>query len=336
MNEIRERLTSLSGPGPLMGVGTWAIGGPTWATDGKPIGWGEVDDAESIRAIHAALDAGIRLIDTADVYGAGHSERLIGQAILGRRDEVILVSKFGCLYDDATRAFTGVMETADTAYVRRACEASLRRLGVDAIDVYLLHPSEFSIDDAETIRRTLEALVGEGKIRSYGWSTDDVAQARTMAPDAGCSTIEMELSLFNDAQPGLLQLCDEHDLVSLNRSALAMGLLTGKYDRASVLPADDIRGNSPAWLTWLDGGKPRPELLDRLDAVREILTSGGRTVAQGALAWIWGRSDRTVPIPGFRRVGQVVGLAGARAFGPLTPNEMAEVSRLLATEPVPA
>ena len=92
MNEIRERLTTLSGPGPLMGIGTWAIGGPTWATDGKPIGWGEVDDAESIRAIHAALDAGVRLIDTADVYGAGHSEWLIGRAIAGRRDDVILVS----------------------------------------------------------------------------------------------------------------------------------------------------------------------------------------------------------------------------------------------------
>ena len=102
MDAIRERLTTLSGPGPLMGIGTWAIGGPTWSTDGKPIGWGEVDDAESIRAIHAALDAGVRLIDTADVYGAGHSERLIGRAILGRRDEVVLVSKVGCLFDETT------------------------------------------------------------------------------------------------------------------------------------------------------------------------------------------------------------------------------------------
>ena len=90
MNEIRERLTTLSGP--LMGIGTWAIGGPTGATDGKLIGWGEVDDVESTRAIHAALDVGVRLIDTADVYGAGHSEWLIGRAIAGRRDDVILVS----------------------------------------------------------------------------------------------------------------------------------------------------------------------------------------------------------------------------------------------------
>ena len=335
MNEIRDRLTTLSGPGPLMGIGTWAIGGPTWATDGKPIGWGEVDDTESIRAIHAALDAGVRLIDTADVYGAGHSERLIGRAIDGRRDEVVLVSKFGCLFDEATRTFTGVMETADTAYVRRACEGSLRRLGVERIDVYLLHPNEFPIEHVEPVRETLAELVAEGKIASYGWSTDEVAKARTMALDPGCSVVEMALNLFNDAQLGMLELCDELDLLSLNRSALAMGLLTGTYDRASVLPADDIRGGGASWLTWFEGGRPKPELLDRLDAVREILTSDGRTLAQGALAWIWGRSDRTVPIPGFRRLDQIVDLAGARAFGPLAPAQMTEVSHLLASEPVP-
>lgn len=336
MNQIRQRLTALSGPGPLMGFGTWAIGGPTWDTGGKPIGWGEVDDAESIRAIHAALDAGVRLIDTADVYGAGHSERLIGRAIAGRRDDVVLVSKFGCLYDEERRLFAGVMMDADTAYVRRACEASLRRLGVAAIDIYLLHPDEFPIEHVEPVRETLRQLMAEGKIRSYGWSSDQPAQARTMAPDPGCAAVEMALNLFTDAQPGMLELCDEHDLLALNRSALAMGLLTGKYDRGARLPANDIRGAGPAWLTWFVDGRPNPELLDRLDAVREILTSDGRTLAQGALAWIWGRSERTVPIPGFRRVDQVEDLAGARRFGPLTPNQMAEVGRLLAAEPVGA
>ncbi len=332
MNQIRERLTALSGPGPVMGFGTWAIGGPTASPDGDPIGWGQVDDDESIRAIHAALDAGVRLIDTADVYGAGHSERLIGRAIAGRRDDVVLVSKVGCLYDEEKRLFTGVMMDADTAYIRHACEASLRRLGVDSIDVYFLHPDEFPIEHVGPIRETFQALVAEGKIKSYGWSSDSPYKAATMAADPDSHAVEMALNLFTDVQPGMFELCEKHDLLSLNRSALAMGLLTGKYARGQRLPADDIRGAGPSWLTWFVDGRPKPELLDRLDAVREIMTSDGRTLAQGALAWIWGRSDRTVPIPGFKSVAQVEDLAGARRHGPLTPAQMTEVARLLAAD----
>src|SRR6188472_250697 len=119
-----------------VGAGCWAIGGP-WQFDGRPAGWGTVDDDASIQAIRTALDLGITLFDTADVYGCGHSERVLGRALAGRRDDAVISTKFGLLFDETLR--TGAGTDASPAYARRACEASLRRLGTDRIDLYLLH-----------------------------------------------------------------------------------------------------------------------------------------------------------------------------------------------------
>jgi len=116
-----------------MGLGCWAIGGPAWRGE-TPVGWGKVDDAQSIRAIHAALDLGITFFDTADVYGAGHSERVLGKALAGRRDQVVVATKFGNTFDEDTRQATGA--DASPEYIRAACEASLRRLNTDYIDLY--------------------------------------------------------------------------------------------------------------------------------------------------------------------------------------------------------
>ena len=175
-----------------LGLGTWAIGGPAWL-DGKPIGWGQVDDAESLRAIHRALDLGIAFFDTAPVYGAGRSERLLGQALAGRHDATI-ATKFGLAIDEDRRLMTGVMTHPDPALIRSDCEASLRRLNVEAIDLFLCHPSELPVVHAAEVRDILEDLVAEGKIRGHGWSTDDVAGAAifaaapTAAPSSTSST----------------------------------------------------------------------------------------------------------------------------------------------------
>jgi aryl-alcohol dehydrogenase-like predicted oxidoreductase len=308
-----------------IGLGCWAIGGPFWA-DGQPRGWGEVDDEESVRAIHRALDLGATFFDTADTYGAGHSERVLGRALAGRRDHVVIATKFGNTFDESTKNRTG--EDASPDYIRRACEASLRRLQTDRIDLYQMHVGP-EPDAAPEILDTLEQLVAEGKIRAYGWSTDDPERARAFAKGEHCAAAQFNLNVFDDA-PGMVAACESEGLAGINRGPLAMGLLTGKFTADSRLPSDDIRGTDPEWLQWFEDGRPSQTFLDRLAAIREILSSGGRTLAQGALAWINARSATTIPIPGFRTVAQVEENLGALAAGPLSPDQMREVDRLLA------
>lgn len=309
-----------------LGLGCWAIGGPFWSGD-EPHGWGEVDDAESISAIHRALDLGITLLDTANVYGAGHSERVLAKALEGHRNDVVIVSKFNAVFDEETRQVTGSDATPDG--IRQACEASLRRLNTDYIDVYLFHDNGFPPEEAQPVRDTLEELVTAGKIKTYGWSTDFPASAAFFAEGKHCSTIEVELNVLND-NAAVLDVCEENSLTALNRGPLAMGILSGKYKAGTDLAINDIRGKkSPDWMKYFKDGKPNPEFLKKMDAVREILTSNGRTLAQGAIAWLWARSNANIPIPGFRTVKQVEENARAMDYGPLTAFQMTEITGLL-------
>lgn len=310
-----------------LGMGCWAIGGPFWE-NGTPLGWGEVDDHESVRAVHCALDLGVNFFDTANVYGAGHSERVLAQALAGRRRDVVLATKFNAVFDEQTREVTGSDSTP--AGVRRACEDSLARLNTDYIDLYQFHDNGFPAEKAEPVRETLEELVKEGKIRAYGWSTDFEDRAEVFAQGKNCTSIQLQLNVLDDNRE-LVELCEKNDLAAINRGPLAMGLLTGKYSSTTGATADDVRGEkSPEWMKYFTGGRPNAEWLRKMEAVREILTSHGRTLAQGALAWLWGRSGQTLPIPGFRTVEQVRENCGAMQFGPLTVGEMKEVERILA------
>jgi aryl-alcohol dehydrogenase-like predicted oxidoreductase len=309
-----------------IGFGAWAIGGPLYDGNGKAIGWGEVDDDESVAALRRALELGITFFDTADVYGAGHSERVIGRAFAGRRDEIVIATKFGHLFDAGRRISDGVDVSPE--HIRRACRASLERLGTDHIDLYQLHIGDMPLERVDETIATLEDLVAEGLIRAYGWSTDDPERAAAFAKGPHCATVQNEMNVFDDA-PQMLAVCDTHDLASVNRGPLAMGLLTGKYDAASRLPRDDVRGASPEWMRYFTGGAPSPEFLARLDAIREILTSGGRTLAQGALGWLLGRSGRTLPIPGIRTVAQAEQNAGALRHGPLSREQLDQIDSLL-------
>ena len=311
-----------------IGFGCWAIGGP-FTMNGRPDGWGAADDEESVAAIRRAAELGITFFDTADVYGAGHSERVLGRALAGRRDEVVIATKFGYTFDVGRGAITG--EDASRDYIRRACRASLRRLGTDRIDLYQLHLGDLPAAQAQEVAAILEELATDGLIRGYGWSTDDPQRAAAFAGGAHCAAIQHELNVLADA-PAMLSACDAHNLTSINRSPLAMGLLTGKYTAASRLPADDVRAAQP-WVGYFDDGRPALAWLARLDAIREVLTSGGRTLAQGALGWLSARSTRTVPIPGIRTVAQAEQNAAALQHGPLAPAEMAEIARLLAAGP---
>ncbi len=323
MSNMDARLLGKSGikVSPL-GLGCWAIGGPWQWLDG-PGGWGEVDDAESIRAIHTAMENGITFFDTAANYGAGHSENLLRQALAGRRREVVIATKFGFVVDEVNKKVTRFPHDRDViSSVRQACEASLRRLGTDYIDLYQLHVWDYPAKPAVEVREALEALAREGKIRAYGWSTDDSALAQVFADGPHCAAIQHDLNVMMDA-PAILALCEQHNLASVNRSPLARGALTGKYSKETVFAANDVRQDEWSIRTFFT------PTLEKLGSVREILTSGGRTLAQGALAWIWARSGRTVPIPGFRNVAQARENAAALQFGPLQPEQITEIDHLL-------
>ncbi len=308
-----------------MGAGLWAIGGP-WNFQDAPAGWGEVDDQESIRAIHAAIDLGITFFDTAANYGTGHSERILARALEDRRDRAVIATKFGYQIDEAARQVTGYgpdEATADVArHVRADCEASLRRLNVETIDLYQLHVNGLALDRAAEVRDALEGLVKEGKIRAYGWSTDDPQRARFFAEGPNCTAIQANANVIHDA-PAMFAACEALNLACVNRGPLAMGLLTGKYNRASTWAANDVRTQG-----WVQDNYVGP-VLDHLEALRDILASEGRTLAQGALAWLWARSPRNIPIPGVRTVAQVAENAGAMASGPLTPAQMQQIDALL-------
>jgi aryl-alcohol dehydrogenase-like predicted oxidoreductase len=307
-----------------LGFGCWAIGGEWQDVSGQPLGWGKVDDEESVRAIHRALDLGVTFFDTADTYGTGHSEHVLGRALGKRRDDVVVATKWGNVFDEESRTLTGHDDSP--AYVRRALTASLRRLGTDHVDLYQLHLSDADPARAAELRDVCEELVEEGLIRAYGWSTDDPARAAVFAEGAHCAAVQHTLNVLQDA-PELIALSEELELASINRGPLAMGLLGG---RRAAATAGDIRSRPPAWLPGFgDGDGADPAWVERIEALREVLTSGGRTLAQGALGWIWARSPRTVPIPGFRSVAQAEQNAGAMAKGPLTAGQLAEIDRLL-------
>ncbi|MET7866152.1 aldo/keto reductase [Micromonospora taraxaci] len=315
-----------------IGMGCWAIGGPLWGEDRQPFGWGDVDDDESIRTIHRTLDLGVTLFDTASNYGAGHSERILGRALAGRRDDVVIATKFGNVSEEATRRALGT--DASPAFAVRSLEDSLRRLGTDHVDLYQLHINALPVPAALDLVDTLEALVDQGKIRAYGWSTDDPTSAEAFAA-AGphCAAIQHDESVLRD-NAAVLAVCDTHDLASLNRGPLAMGLLTGS---TRAVGADDVRGRAPEWLEWFTDGRPTPRWATRVEQVRAALTADGRTLAQGALGWLLARSPRTVPIPGLRTVAQADENLATLALGPLDAEAYAEVERLLADlRPAPA
>jgi aryl-alcohol dehydrogenase-like predicted oxidoreductase len=309
-----------------LGMGCWAIGGPFWS-GAQPLGWGEVDDDESARAVRRALDLGVTFFDTANVYGAGHSERVLGRALGADRERVVIATKWGNTFDEQTRQ-TGEPDTTPDG-LRRALDASLTRLGTDRIDLYQLHINGLPVDEALDLVPALDGLVDDGKIRTFAWSTDDPGRAAAFAAASPSVTaVQHDMSVLRD-NLDMIAVCERDNLASINRGPLAMGLLTGKYTAESRLGADDVRGIAPEWMSYFADGRPSPEWLARVAAVREILTSGGRTLAQGALGWLWARSDQTVPIPGCRTVAQVDENAGALAHGPLTAEQVNEIAHLL-------
>jgi aryl-alcohol dehydrogenase-like predicted oxidoreductase len=306
-----------------IGLGCWAIGGPTQYL-GNHFGWGEVDEEEAIHAIHAALNAGITLFDTADIYGTGHSERILGQALAGQRDHVLIATKFGLTFNEYTGTMTG--QDASPAYIRQACEASLRRLHTEYIDLYQFHLGDYDPAKAGPVCDTLDSLVAEGRIRYYAWGSNALDGSRGFVERGHCPAVQFGMHMLADA-PEMLAFCDEYNLAAIVNGPLGRGLLTGKFDEATHFPATDLR-QQRGW-NFQEG--PLAKQRKVLEQLRDILTSDGRTLAQAALGALWARSERTIPIPGFKTMAQVKENVGALQYGPLSSLQMKAIADLVAS-----
>ena len=302
-----------------LGLGCWAIGGP-YQRNGKPMGWGRVDDNESERAIRLALDHGINFFDTADLYGCGHSETILGSALRENRPDVDVASKFGYRIDAKQKTCTGTITLPDD--IETALDSSLRRLRTDYLDLYQLHIQNCPDPLAADVQDRLETLTGKGKIRAYGWSTDKKQAVSAFVPSPRFVSIQQALNVIQ-GNHDLLKAAESSGLTIFCRSPLAMGLLTEKWCERRDIAADDLRSR------WnLDVGDV-PAMLDTIGKIRGILTADGRSLTQGALAWIWGISERTIPIPGFRDSKQVLENALALDKGPLTAEQMSTIDELV-------
>lgn len=311
-----------------LGMGCWPIGGPFFKGE-RPLGYSNVTEQESRRTIKAALNAGIRLFDTAAVYGAGHSERLLGDELAGHPDALV-VTKIGMGFDEKTKQVTG--DETNPSEVKPAIERCLGRLRRDRIDIVLLHLNGLPVAEAGPVFDAMETARDAGKIRAFGWSTDFPQSVEAMSAREGFVAVEHAMHLFFAAQ-AMQETVARKGLTALIRSPLAMGLLTGKFDAQTRLSENDNRSVDQGWTDYFQNGRANPDYLARLDGVRDLLCSGGRSLTQGALCWLMAKSPRNIPIPGARTVAQIEDSAGALVHGPLSGTVMAEIETLLAREP---
>ncbi|MFX0067950.1 MAG: aldo/keto reductase [Candidatus Hodarchaeota archaeon] len=311
-----------------MGMGCWAIGGPFLHTDGSVLGYGHVRDEDSIQAIQKGLDMGITLFDTSDAYCCGRSERVLGKALKGRREEVIIATKFGWNWDmqSGNPSFPCRLAKEGSLtpeFIRESCKGSLERLQTDYIDLYLLHINRMDPEKAPEVMETLEELAEGGKIRYYGWSTDDPDRAKILAKGIHCAIVEFRHNFTSHNNRMIKEVMNDFNIAGLIHGPLGYGIFTGKYKDDSELPKDHM------WHGTKFGEGRAAEIRAVLEEMCGILTSDGRTLAQAALGWIWAQHHQLVPIPGFKNVKQVEENAGAMEFGPLSKKQVEQVKKIL-------
>jgi aryl-alcohol dehydrogenase-like predicted oxidoreductase len=278
------------------------------------------NDDESIRVIHRYLDAGGNFLDTADMYGMGRNEALVGKAIKGRRDRVVLATKFGVVRGTGGE-FLGAR--GDPAYVRECCDASLRRLGVDVIDLYYQH----RVDQKTPIEDTVGAmadLVKAGKVRHLGLSEAAPATIRRAAKVHPIAALQTEYSLWSrDVEGEVLPTVRELGIGFVAYSPLGRGFLTGQFKTFDDLPADDFRRNTPRFQ-----GDNFQKNLELVKKIEELAAAKGCTPSQLALAWVLDQGDDIVPIPGTKRVKYLDDNLGAVNVR-LTADDLAQIDAIL-------
>ncbi|WP_066737778.1 aldo/keto reductase [Cupriavidus sp. D384] len=267
--------------------------------------YGAHDDAESIHTIHHAIDKGINFIDTADIYGPHTNEVLLGRALAGRRDKVVLATKFGIVRDAANPGARGA--NGRPKYVRASCDASLKRLGVDHIDLYYQHRVDPDTPIEETVGAMAE-LVKAGKVRWIGLSEAGPATIERAHAVHPVTALQSEYSLWTRDvdENGILATCQRLGIGFVPYSPLGRGFLTGAIRTPDDFAPDDYRRTNPRFM-----GENFARNLKLVDAVRELAAAKGCTAAQLALAWVLTRGEQVVPIPGTRRIGNLDDNLGA-------------------------
>jgi len=305
------RIPGLPREASRIALGTWAIGG--WM-------WGGTEESEAIATIHAALDDGINLIDTAPVYGFGRSEELVGKALAGgRREQALIATKVGLDWGSGK-----ILRNSSRARLRRELEDSLRRLQTDVIDIYQVHWPDEGVPFEETAA-TLDDFRREGKIRAIGVSNFSPAQMDRFREKAPLATIQPPYNLFErEIEASVLPYAEKHDLVVLAYGALCRGLLTGKITAKTTYEGDDLRKVDPKF--------QQPRLGSYLKAVDELAKFArdryGKTVLALAVRWLLDRGDKIVALWGARRPDQLAPAKDVMGWH-LDKDAMAEIDRIL-------
>ena len=294
-----------------IGLGLWAIGDDEW---------GPTDDAESLDLISAALDMGINFFDTADVYGAGHSEKLLGKAMQGRREKFIVATKIGWLgFDQEKKA--SAYDTVEKLIA--GVESNLERLQTDYVDLIQCH-IDFREPNMEVFLEGFQKLQAQGKVRSYGVSTSDFDYLKAFNADGGTATLQIDYSILNRTpEAEIFPYTLEHNIGVLVRGPLAMGILTGKFDREVQFEEGDFRRN------WINNEDERRIFLNDLEKVEKLKPlADGRTLAQLALQFVMAHPAVTVAIPGAKRISQLKDNLQAALLPDLTPEELAQIDSI--------
>jgi len=297
-----------------IGFGAWAIGGSAEAS-GVPIGWGRTSDDESLAAIRRARDLGVTFFDTADSYGFGRSESLLGIVLSRHRRDVVIATKVGVFRSSAG----DLRKDFSKQHIYHAVDGSLKRLRSDYIDVYQMHNP--TIDDLQRgeIQEVMEQLQDDGKIRFWGVSISTVQEGLEIVRRGWGHTLQVLYNVLNQAPADeLLPLAREHGFGVIARVPLATGLLTGKYRQGSTFPADDIR---QSFLT----SRRLEEVKQRVDEVKAIVGGAARSIAEGALRFVLANDAVSTVIPGARNARQVE--LNAAASEALLPPDIVEKLR---------
>ncbi|WP_299158978.1 aldo/keto reductase [uncultured Eudoraea sp.] len=301
-----------------IGLGTWAMGGGDWK-----FGWGPQDDMASVKAIHSALDQGINWIDTAAIYGHGHAEEVVGRAIKGIRNEVIIATKCGRVWEGDSREI-GKSLRADS--IRREVEASLKRLAIEVIDLYQIHWPEPD-EEIEEGWGTVADLVKEGKIRYGGVSNFSLEQLKRAQAIHPITSLQPPYSMFRrEIEEEIMAYCGSNQIGIIAYSPMQAGLLTGKFtkERAAGLPESDWRSRHPFFM--------EPQLsvnLQTIDQLRKIANKKKISLSQLSLAWVLRNKEVTSAIVGARNPQQIEETAKAGELS-LTKAEIEGIEEILA------
>jgi len=278
-----------------IGLGTWAMGGGDWK-----FGWGDQDDDASIASVHQALDAGVNWIDTAAIYGHGHAERVVGKAIQDRRDDVLIATKCGRVWEGESRE---IGKSLRRESVHREVDVSLQRLGIDCIDLYQIHWPEPD-EEIEEGWGAVAELVEAGKIRYAGVSNFNMEQLKRIQPIHPVTSLQPPYSMLRrEVEEEILPYCRENQIGIVAYSPMQAGLLTGRFSKERVqnLPANDWRKANPFFTS------PQLEAnLSIIERLRSVAAQMEITLPQLALAWVLRRSEMTAAIAGARRPEQIL------------------------------